>query len=118
VFASNAEVYGRKYGNGMCYKCTACDSYVGVHNGTKEPLGRLANKELRTLKVECHNLFDPIWKGPYKTLQRTAAYTKLAELLGIRYHECHFGWFDKAMLLRCIEILEDPDWWVRKAEQA
>ena len=62
IFTSNAEIYGRQYGNGMCYKCTECNSYVGVHTGTKIPLGRLADKELRELKKECHSLFDPVWQ--------------------------------------------------------
>ena len=92
IFTSNSAVYGGKeYGNGKCYKCTKCDSYVGVHDGTEIPLGRLADKELRSLKKRCHALFDPVWKEN-KYLSRGQAYGKLANyLLNISADECHFG---------------------------
>ena len=113
VFGSNAEIYGKEYGNGMCYRCTdkACDSYVGVHDGTRVPLGRLANRELRELKMQCHALFDPVWKGN-KRINREQAYGRLANLLGIPPEACHFGWFDKDTLLRCLEIMLDEKWYV------
>lgn len=64
-YTSNKEVYGRVYGNGGCYLCDDCKAYVGVHDiKNKKPLGRLANKELRELKMACHRKFDPLWKIP------------------------------------------------------
>ncbi len=111
IYTSNAEIYGKEYGNGRCYKCTACDSYVGVHDGTRIPLGRLANQELRDLKMQCHVLFDPIWKNN-KRINREQAYGKLANVLNIPANECHFGWFDKDMLLRCLEILGNEKWYI------
>jgi hypothetical protein len=104
IFGSNALIYGKEYGNGRCYKCTGCDAYVGVHTGTRIPLGRLATKELRELKKRAHSLFDPLWKAG--GLSRGAAYSKLAIDLGIPASECHFGWFDKPTLGRAIRILE------------
>jgi len=105
----NEVIYGKKRGSGKCYKCTGCDSYVGVHGGTTIPMGRLANQELRDLKIQCHAMFDPLWKnkGP---ISREQAYVWLAEVLGIPHRECHFGWFDKTMLLRCLSILQDENW--------
>lgn len=104
IYTSNKVIYGKEFGNGKCYKCTHCDAYVGVHNGTNIPLGRLANKELRELKKQAHALFDPIWKTKQKT--RSEAYADLAKALGIPKEECHFGWFDQAMLLKSIAILQ------------
>jgi hypothetical protein len=104
IYTNNKEVYGRKFGNGKCYKCTNCDSYVGVHNGTNIPLGRLANRELRKLKKDAHALFDPQWKNGNK--KREHAYRDLAKKLGIPTKECHFGWFDKPMLEKAISILQ------------
>lgn len=109
VFSSNAVIYGRQYGNGMCYKCTRCDAYVGVHSGTRIPLGRLANRELRKLKKECHALFDPVWQGG--RLKRSLAYKRLAKLLGIPVRECHFGWFDKELLCLAKEIMSQENWY-------
>lgn len=110
VYMSNARIYGREFGNGRCYACTQCDAYVGVHTGTQIPLGRLANRELRELKKECHALFDPVWKQN-KNIKREHAYGRLANVLGIPHRECHFGWFDKTQLLRAREILSVPGWY-------
>ncbi|MBB6694409.1 hypothetical protein H7B90_23715 [Cohnella xylanilytica] len=110
IYTSNATIYGREYGNGKCYKCTNCDAYVGVHTGTRIPLGRMANRELRELKKSCHALFDPSWKNN-KNLKREKAYGRLATRLGIPLKECHFGWFDREMLLKAREILSDPEWY-------
>ena len=117
IYTSNAAVYGREYGNGRCYKCTVCNAYVGVHTGTTTPLGRLADEELRALKVWCHNLFDPAWKGPSKRIERDVAYKRLAALLEIPPRECHFGWFNKPMLLKCVGILENPRWYNMTMEE-
>lgn len=103
IFTSNAVIYGKQYGGGMCYKCVNCDSYVGVHKGTNVPLGILANKELRELKKECHALFDPLWKSNKMT--RKEAYGYLANLLSISIDECHFGWFSKEMLQKAKNVL-------------
>jgi len=116
IYTSNAEIYGREYGNGKCYRCTRCDSHVGVHTGTEIPLGRLANKELRTLKVKCHNLFDPVWAGKRKVMSKGEAYKNLARVLGIPPRECHVGWFDVDMLLKALEILRDPHWYRTEVE--
>lgn len=104
ILTSNSAIYGREYGNGKCYKCTKCDAYVGVHTGTRIPLGRLANKELRELKKKCHALFDPMWKSGEKS--RGECYRWLSGKLQIPLRECHFGWFDKEQLLQSLNILE------------
>ena len=111
VFGSNANVYGgRTYGNGKCYMCTKCDTYVGVHDGTKIPKGRLANKEMRALKIQCHELFDTAWRGRNSRMNRGQAYQRLALLLGIPHQKCHFGWFGIEELNKCLEIMSGPKW--------
>ena len=62
IFTSNADIYGKEYGNGKCYKCISCDAYVGVHTGTREPLGRLANKLLRE-SSKCNVMHYSIQSG-------------------------------------------------------
>ena len=104
VYTSNSEIYGKEYGNGKCYLCITCRSYVGVHDGTDIPLGILATEELRELKKKAHNLFDPIWKSKKK--YRWQCYQQLALKLEIPHEECHFGWFDKDRLLKAIDLLE------------
>lgn len=109
-FASNATIYGREYGNGKCYKCTNCDAYVGVHDGTKIPLGILANKEMRNIKRKGHAMFDWYWNksiNPKARRKRWECYARLSIKLGIEVRECHFGWFGKERLLQAIAILEE-----------
>lgn len=86
-------IYGRSYGPAwICPDFPRCDAYVGCHPGTKAPLGRLANKELREAKKNAHSAFDPLWRS--KKMTRSEAYKWLAEALGIEQAKCHIGMFD------------------------
>ena len=38
-------IYGRSYG--LMWLCRPCGAWVGTHEGTEKPLGRLANADLR-----------------------------------------------------------------------
>lgn len=105
-YTTNDEIYGKIYGNGGCYLCDDCRAYVGVHDTkAKRPLGRLANKELRELKMRCHKLFDVFWKGT--NLKRIDCYGYLANKLGLHLRETHFGWFDKEYLEKAIDVLKN-----------
>jgi len=49
IYVKDSEIYSRSYG-GWVYWCKDCDAYVGTHKTGKlkgQPLGRLANQELR-----------------------------------------------------------------------
>jgi hypothetical protein len=103
---SNANLYDREYGNGMCYMCDTCEASVGCYDdGT--PLGRLADKELKDLKMQAHAKFDPLWKDG--SMKRKDAYKWLANKLRIRVEDCHIGYFGKDALLKVIEITEEVD---------
>lgn len=113
---SSAEVYhGRDYG--PIYICRGCQAWVGVHEGTTTPLGRMANKELRDWKIAVHRVFDPVWLRRLKSKQavdprytrgmaRGGRYKKLGELLGIPKAECHIGMFDVETCKRAIAIIQ------------
>ena len=106
ILTSNDYIYGRLYerhGNSNIYVCTGCKASVGTHYDGRTPLGRMANAELKALKMTAHTLFDPMWKSG--RMKRKQAYNDLAKKLGIPVRECHFGWFDKPMLLKAIQIL-------------
>ena len=102
-------IYGRSYGNiWICEKYPECDSYCGVHKETNEPLGRLANKELREWKSKAHETFDPLWKrkmekGLDKRTSRNAAYEWLAKEMNLSREECHIGLFD---VDQCKEVIK------------
>lgn len=106
ILTSNAEIYGREYGNGKCYKCTKCDSYVGVHTGSVIPLGTLANSELRKWRNKVHIEFDKLWKGNTKKMSRSMAYRWLSDKMNLKQDETHIALFNVEQCKKCIKILE------------
>lgn len=110
IYTSNKVIYGKEYGSGKCYYCTNCGAYVGTHKPRPdEALGLLATKEMRDMKMKCHDLFDATWKNKETRKEqceaRNAAYERLAKELNIDINECHFGWFDMDMLDKAYDLL-------------
>lgn len=114
---SSTEVYRRDYG--PIFLCRPCEAWVGCHDGSFRPLGRLANAELREWKMKAHAAFDPIWQnlcdaevrrvGPYRGIKhiiRNEAYRRLAERLGIKVGQCHIGEFDVETCRRVVNICQ------------
>jgi ssDNA-binding Zn-finger/Zn-ribbon topoisomerase 1 len=94
VLRDGTAVYARSYGRlWVCQDYPKCDSYVGCHKGTKQPLGRMANKELRMLKMRVHKAFDSLWKSG--VMSRSDAYRWLSDQLMIPPQSCHIGMFDE-----------------------
>ena len=89
------------------WRCVPCDAYVGCHGLTSKPLGRLANRELRMLKIKAHTTFDLTWKRPTKKMSRSKAYSLLAKKLNIPKSECHIGMFNTEMCNKVIEVCKD-----------
>lgn len=98
VYPHRPDLAGLKF-----WRCTPCDAWVGVHNGTENPLGILAKAELRKLKTLVHAAFDPIWQK--RGMGRSKAYRWLAEGLGISKEECHVGMFDEARCKAALAFL-------------
>lgn len=87
------EIYfTRSYGWAWLCLCLPELAYVGCHKGTKRPLGRLADQELRSWKVTTHGAFDKLWKSGL--MSRSQAYQWLSEKLDITRGDCHIGLFD------------------------
>lgn len=107
----DSEVYRRGYGRNV-WLCRPCKAWVGCHGVGKVPLGRLANEELRRLKIRAHFLFDQFWqaainhRGWKKNRARGVAYAWLAAQMGIPKEECHVGMFDPDRCAKAIGILE------------
>ncbi|MEG9741631.1 zinc-finger-containing protein [Enterobacter roggenkampii] len=81
------------------WHCEPCKAWVGCHkNIDAQPLGRLANAELRLAKSAAHRDFDPLWKSGEMT--RKQAYQWLSNQLGIPSESCHIGMFDVATCQR------------------
>jgi hypothetical protein len=82
--------------------CAPCEAWVGCHPGTTNPMGRLADSELRKAKSEAHDSFDTLWHK--KGMTRKQAYSCLANSLGIPAHLCHIGLFDVATCKKVVSI--------------
>lgn len=101
-WVENKEVYGKNYGKSyMIFLCRKCDAYVGCHQNTKNPLGRMSNKEERELKKEVKGLYLDMFEKYGKRWY----YKHLAEILDIPMKEAHFGMFDKNRLLKLRDLL-------------
>lgn len=69
------------------WECPKCLNTVGTHYKSSEPLkplGVIATKEMKTMRVDIHNLIDPIWKSGVMT--RTQVYGFISRRLGHDYH--------------------------------
>ena len=116
VFNETSDIiYGKDFGPVYtCENYPLCDSYVGCHPGTTEPLGRLADQELRFWKKEAHKYFDPIWKEKKinkiypiyisDTTNRKKTYIWLSNQLGLKLEYTHIGMFDVDTCKRVVEI--------------
>jgi hypothetical protein len=107
-FIDSSEIYhGRSYG--MIYICRPCQAWVGCHKDCDEPLGTLANAELRAWRKMAHARFDPLWKnkksGGTGRMTRTGAYRWLARALGIDEENCHIGQFSLEQCHKTIDIV-------------
>jgi len=96
------------------YRCAPCSAWVGCHDGTTTPLGRLAKPNLRRAKMRAHAAFDPLWRKKFGWTEtrfpdRRSAYKWLSEQLGITSAECHIGMFDVDMCMRVVEVCQGPD---------
>lgn len=114
IYPHRPDLYGLRF-----WRCAPCDAYVGCHkagthavyNGRQrkhdgtEPLGRLANAQLRSAKRMAHAYFDPLWQsqGQARFRSRTLAYKWLSERMGLPPERTHIGEFD---VLQCHEVVE------------
>lgn len=85
----SGEIYDKDFG--LVYMCPKCGAYVGVHRGTINAKGSVANKELRGLRKQAHFYFDALWQK--NIMGRTQAYKWLSLQLGTPPELTHIGMF-------------------------
>lgn len=99
---------------GPFYRCETyprCDYKVSANKDPAfwgDPLGIPALAETRTLRVEAHKAFDPIWRAREgnnnRTRARAAAYEWLAGQMGLPEDECHIAKFDADQCKKVTEV--------------
>lgn len=78
------EIYHKSYGN--TWICKPCDAYVGCLKGSKKPLGRLANKELRHWRVRAYDMIKSKKTVDQCTINQV--YRWLARKMQLPIEEC------------------------------
>ena len=102
-WVENKTIYGRNYGRSyMVWLCGDCDAWVGCHRNTQRALGTMANKELRELRIKCHDKFDKLWKETNWT--RGQAYEWLQSKMKLHKTQAHIAKFDKKMCLKFLRL--------------
>lgn len=99
IYPHRKDLYEKKF-----WLCKTCNAYVGTHSNSKDhaPLGNLANKELRQIRLKAHSLFDPIWKNKHES--RKNAYTWLAREMRMDRNKCHIAMMSVDQCKKVIEI--------------
>ena len=77
-------------------------AFVGCHKGTINPLGTLANADLRRHRSQAHAVFDALWKT--KKMTRAQSYQWLAHTLAIDKKDCHIAMFDVDLCRNTIDV--------------
>jgi len=109
----SSEIYGHNYPGKKMYACLECKAWVGTHESNPDKaLGRLAQKNLRDIKISVHYYFDSLWRGEHKTLTRHEAYAWLADILKLPVEYTHIGWFGLETCRRVLEVIS-PNTFVR-----
>ena len=81
----------------------SCGASVTIRKGL--PLGRLADEQLRALRIEFHEHFDSIIS--LKKIKKDALYRILSKKMNIPYLRTHAAKFDNRQCMQAIEILKE-----------
>lgn len=109
-FISNEVVYGKPFGDSwMIYLCRNCEAYVGTHfNDPRKPLGTLAKRDLRRMRIKAHEHIDHLWRsGRYR---RSTVYQALNYVFG---REIHIGESDIETCRKILQLKWNADALVR-----
>ncbi len=116
IYRSADGIYRENTRGEMLYVCKnypRCDSYVRVQPGTRIPLGTVANRELRELRIEAHRQFDKLHKRGY--MSKHDAYQWLGGVLGVTGREAHIG---QLSMLSCNLVIREAkkqvEWYQKK----
>lgn len=111
VLRSADGIYHTNSNNTMLYVCShypECDAYVRVQNGTRIPIGSMANKKLRSLRKIAHDYFDQLYQSGL--MEKQEAYQWLAGLIGAPLSEAHIGclgeYYCKLVIDECRKLLK------------
>ena len=84
--AERSKVDSRAPAGVKIYVCdnydNGCQSYVSTHAGDHLPMGTMATKETRTLRVKVHSAIDKLWQSG--RVNRRELYNRLGSYIGMK----------------------------------
>lgn len=96
IYPHRPDLYGKRF-----WLC-ACGAYCGCHSATTRPLGFPCGPETRRARMAAHEVFDPLWRS--RSMDRRAAYSWLADRMGIEPEACHIGMMTAAQAWQVVEL--------------
>lgn len=93
VFRSADGIYRDNSNGTMLYVCShypECDAYVRVRDGTRIPVGTMADRKLRMLRKTAHDYFDQLYQSGL--MEKQEAYQWLSHLIDAPLSEAHIGY--------------------------
>ena len=75
----------------VCRRWPACDAYVTADRRTKQPLGTLANGDLRHKRIQAHRAFDRLWRSGL--MSKREAYQWMQTEFGLHKDQAHIAQF-------------------------
>ena len=98
IYKSGEEHSGEQFY--VCARYPSCDSYVTAHAGTRQPMGTLANRELRMKRRAAHMAFNQLWQR--ELMSKKEAYRWLQTQMGVDPEDAHIARFSD---YRCDETI-------------
>lgn len=89
----------------VCRNWPKCDSYVGVHEYDRTPMGTLANGDLRHKRILAHKALEKYQR--ITRMDRWATYLWLEGKLGLDKHSTHIGMFSEETCDAVIALCEN-----------
>lgn len=90
----------------VCPNYPMCSVFCSVDQATKAPTSVPGDAETRALRVQLHELFDPLWKrhasADKRRRERLKLYRWMAKAMGIPQEDAHFALFSTEM---CRKVL-------------
>jgi ssDNA-binding Zn-finger/Zn-ribbon topoisomerase 1 len=88
----------------VCGNYPTCDAYVRTHQGTKIPVGSLADGKLRALRKRAHDAFNQLYLSGL--MSRDDAYRWLAGVLQAPQSQAHIGLLSEYY---CRQVVEESE---------
>ena len=79
----------------LCDRWPACDAYVSAHDRTHQPMGTLANGDLRHKRILAHRALEHLQQ--VRHMEKWEAYIWLQAKLGLSDRQAHIGQFSDWM---------------------